>query len=337
MKQISRGSSLGQASGKTPGLFRRSVLVMACATLLAGNAFAAFPERVVKVVVPQPPGGPADATGRLLAQKLGEIWGVPVVVENKPGADMQIAGSFVARAPADGYTLMLASVTFTMSRGLYATLPYEPLKDFTWISGFTRSPMLLVTAAKNPATNANELMADARAHPGKQNFASVSSLNFVGGEMLKKSAGVQVTHVPYKGSAASAIAIATGEATWTFDSLATVRPMVDAQRLKILAITGDKRLPQLPDVPTLDELGMKDMLITSWFGVTGPAGMDPVIVRKINADVQTVMANPEVLQRMRDIGMAPMSGSADAYSDFVKTEFTRFETLIKANNLQVKR
>jgi len=224
-----------------------------------------------------------------------------------------------------------------MSKALYGSLPYDPQKDFTWISGFTTSPLLLVTGGAGPIRSVADMISDARAAPGKQTFASVSSMNFIGGEMLKKSAGIQAVNVPYKGSAASVVAVSTGEATWTLDSLATVRPLVEARRLRILAVTGPSRLPQLPDVPTLAESGLKDFAVSSWFGVTAPAGLDPALARKINADLQQLMGAADVKERLGQIGMAPLPGDQPTYSRFVMDEFARYEALIKANNLQVPR
>lgn len=319
---------------QTAKLFRIAIATAALSLAFGQGAAAAYPEKPVRLVVPVPPGGPADATGRLLAQKLTELWNVPVIVENKAGADMQIGGAYVARAPADGYTLMLTSVTFTMSKSLYDNLPYDPLKDFTWISGFSISPMLLVTAESSKAGTAADLIKEAKNAPEKSTFASVSSLNFIGGELFKKAAGIQSMNVPYKGSAASLIAVSTGETSWTLDSLATVRPLLEAKRVKVLGVTGKSRLAQLPNVPTLAEAGLKDFEVSSWFAVTAPANLDNAVKRKIHSDLQVVMAKPELQQKLREIGMAPMPDTMESFQSFVVGESRRFDALIKSNHLR---
>ncbi len=309
--------------------------VLLCAGMVTLPALAAtYPEKQVRIIVPYPPGGATDGLARIVGQKLSETWGVPVVIENRPGADTQIGNSAVAAAAPDGYTLGMITTVFAISKGLYASLPYDPAKDFTPISPIASSPFYLVTGVNVPASTVSELVALAKQRPGALNYSSSSSANYLAGELMKKAAGIDVANIRYKGSGPGVTAVAAGEVTYTLDTLLAAKPMIDAGKIRVLAVTGDRRSPQMPSVPTFAEAGVRGFDMVSWFGVGGPKGMPPELVATINAAIQTAMASPEVRQKIESFAATPMAQNADQFAAFIKSEFGLFEAIVKSNNLR---
>lgn len=293
-----------------------------CAALAATIAHAApYPERTVRIVVPYPPGGSTDGLARLIGQKLSEAWGQPVVIENRPGADTQIGDAAVAQAAPDGYTLLMITTTFAISKGLYPSLPYDAAKDFTPISPIASSPFYLVVGTDVPAKNLAELIALAKKNPGKLNYSVSSSANYLAAELMKKAAGIEVMDIRYKGSGPAVQAVAAGEVTYTLDTLLATKGLIDAGKLRVLALTGDRRSTQIPSVPLFSEAGLATFEMISWFGMGGPKGMPKDVVNTINAAVQKALALPEVKQAIDGYAATPMLMSADEYAAFIGKEF----------------
>ena len=316
-------------------MIRMARLVLAIVTLaFATLAGAAFPDKPVRIVVPYPPGGSTDALARIVGQKLSETWGVPVVIDNKPGADTQIANSLVAGSPPDGYTLLMITTVFAISKGLYPSLPYDPARDFTPISPIASSPFYIVVGANVPAANLKELVAVAKQKPGSLNYSSSSSANYLAAELMKKAAGIDVVNIRYKGSGPGVAAVASGEVTYTLDTLLAAKSLIDAGKVRAFAVTGDKRTPQMPNVPTFAEAGVPGFDMVAWFGLGGPKGMPPDVVATINRAVQDALKSPEVRQTIENNAATPMMQTAEQFSSFINKEFTTFEAVVKSNNLQ---
>ena len=322
-------------NARTVGRFVRNAATWLCLAAVATAAVAApFPERSVRLVVPYPAGGGTDGAARLIAQKLSDIWGKPVVVDNKPGADTQIGNAFVAGAAPDGYTLLIVATTFAISKSLYPNLPYDPAKDFTPITPIAIAPYYLVTGTGVPVNNVAELLTLARKNPGKLNYALSSSTNYMAAELMKKAAGIDVMDVRYKGGAPAVLAVATGEVTYTLDTPLSFKAMLDAGKLRVLAVTGERRMPALPDVPTFTEAGLGGADMGSWVAIAGPKGMPADLVESINATVQGALATPEVKQKLESFAFSPLYQNVAQFNAFLNKEFERYEVVIRSNNLK---
>lgn len=313
----------------------KSIVAVACLACASINpAAAAYPEKLVKIVVPYPAGGGSDAVTRIVAQKLGEMWGKAVVIDNRPGADTQIGNSAVATAPPDGYTLLVIATTFTMHQFMVASLPYDPMKDFTPIAPFAVYPYLLVVGNDVPAKTASELVELARKQPGKLNHAISSGGQFVLAELMKRGAGIDVVGVRYKGGTPAVQAVATGEVTYHLDQPGSFKGMLDAHKLRVLAVTGDQRSPLAPNAPTFAEAGLSGGEIVSWIGLAGPKGMAPQLVEQLNAAVRTAVESPDVRKKFAELLATPMEMSAGEFERFVRKESERYEKTIKRYDLK---
>lgn len=297
-------------------------------------AAAAYPDKSIRIVVPYPPGGSTDGLARIVGQKLSEAWNVPVVIDNRPGADTQIGNALVAAAAPDGYTLLMITTVFAISKGLYQKLPYDPATDFTPIAPIASSPFYLVAGVNVPAANLRDLVALAKQKPGQLNYSSSSSANYLAAELMKKAAGIDVVNVRYKGSGPGVAAVASGEVTYTLDTLLAAKPLIDAGKIRALAVTGDKRSPQAPSVPTFAEAGVPGFDMVAWFGLGGPKGMPPDVVAKINKAVQDAMRSPDVREKVESYAATPMLMSPEQFSSFIKTEFDTFDAVVKSSKLE---
>ena len=326
--------SLGVSSNGSKSRFATLLVGFFClACLAAGGAGAAYPDRPVKMIVPYPAGGSTDGTARLVAQKLSEMWGQAVVVDNRPGADTQIGNSAVATAAPDGYTLLIIATTFAISKSLYPNLPYDQARDFTPIVPVAIAPFYLLVGNGLPAKNVGELIAMAKRDPGKLNYAVSSATNFMAAEMMKQAAGIDVMPIRYKGGAPAVVAVVTGEVTYGLENPLSVQPMLDAGKLRVLAVTGERRPTALPAVPTFSEVGLGAADIGAWVGVAGPKGIPADVVEKINADVRTVVAMPDVRQKLDFYMATPIVQDTAQFAAFIKREFDRYEAVVKSNKL----
>ena len=273
---------------------RRLLLALAAAVALAPlaaplPAFAqSFPSKPVKLVVPFPPGGSLDNVGRLLAQKLSEAWGQQVVVENKPGAGGNVGADAVAKSPADGYTVVMGALsTHAVNPSLYAKMPYDAVKDFAPISLVAITPNVLIVNAATPVNSVRDMIAFAKANPGKVNFGSGSngSAGHLAGELFKMETGTDVAHIPYKGGAPALQALLAGDTQFMFDNLANAMAQVKGGKVRAIAVTTAQRSKLAPELPTMAEAGMPGFDISTWFGLLAPAGTPPEVIAKWNAEV----------------------------------------------------
>jgi tripartite-type tricarboxylate transporter receptor subunit TctC len=310
-----------------------AVVCAGCALLfVADGAYGQnYPTRSVRMVVPFPPGGGTDFIARSVAVKLHELWGQPVVVDNRPGATTVIGADIVAKSPPDGYTLLVTPVPFSIVASLRPKLPYEPLKDFEPIALYNTAPLVFLVNPVVPARNVKELIALAKTKPGALNFGTsgTGSSNHLAGELFNTMAGVKVTHVPYKGSAPVLGDLVGGHIDMAVTTLTSAVPLIKSKRVRPLAITSLKRSGSMPDIPTLDESGLKGFQADAWNGLSAPARTPMEIVQKINADVARVLQMPDVVERFRNEGAEPAPMSSSQFRAFVREEIAKWAKVIK--------
>jgi tripartite-type tricarboxylate transporter receptor subunit TctC len=314
-------------------MFRKLlVCVLAWIPAFAGmTALAQYPSKPIKIVVPYPPGGFNDTLGRTLAAKFSDAWGQPSFVENKPGGNTVIGTDFVAKAPADGYTLLVVAFPFAVTPSLYKTLPYDTVKDFQPIALAAQSPNLLVV---NPAVNVNsvgELIAMAKAKPDSLSYASTGngSSNHISMELFKTLAGVRIVHIPYKGSAPAVTDLLGGQVQVMFDNVPNVLPQVKAGRLRALAQSGSKRSALIPEIPTVAEAGVEGYEVTVWCGLVAPAGTPKDIVQKLNAEVIRILAMPDVRERFLAQGVEPLGSTPEQFGEHIRAQMAKWAKVVQ--------
>jgi tripartite-type tricarboxylate transporter receptor subunit TctC len=320
-------------------LWAVSLLAM-CPLALGQTAapVATYPDKAIRIVSPFPAGGIADTFGREVARKLTEHWGQPVVVDNRTGAGGNIGADIVAKSPPDGYTLVIGNIgTHAVNVSLVANMPYDTIKDFTPIVHLLDAEGLLVV---NPSVKANtvpELIALARAEPGKLSYGSggVGTTGHLAGELFKALTGVDIVHVPYKGNVPAITDLLGGQTSMSFATMPTVLPQVRAGKLRALAVIGTARSPALPDVPTIAE-SVPGFDVSNWIGIFGPAGLSPAIVAKLNAEVQRIMRSPEMQKRLAAEGAKFIPMDAEQFAAFQKAEMTKWAKTIKDANIKVE-
>jgi tripartite-type tricarboxylate transporter receptor subunit TctC len=312
------------------------LLVAAVAALLGGNAFAEiYPNRPIIMTVGYAAGGPADVVTRVLAQALSDRLGQPVVVENKPGAGGRLALRELTRAAPDGYTISLSDSGFAVNPVLYSTHMYDPIKDFTPIIYLGEmSNYIAVTPSLNVKT-LRELIDYAKAHPGKLNYAATASSTLLAAEMFKATAGIDIMSVRYKGAAYGIPALLAGQVQVMVSSVGTLTPYVKHGKVIALAVTTRKRTTLAPEVPTTAEAGLPGMVYANWYCIVGPAGMPRPIVDRLNSEFRKVMADPNVIQRVRLMGIEPTPSSPDEFSAIVKKDLVKLDKLITAAKLKI--
>ncbi len=310
----------------------RSMLLAAGLFAAAGAFGQAYPSRPIRLVVPFPPGGPADAVARPLAQKLAELLGQPVVVDNRPGATGTIGASFVAKSPADGYTLLLGtSNELAMSPGLYEKLPYHPGEDFAPVSIVIVFPNILVTHPSLPAKSAAELIALARARPGQLNFATSGpgSTNHLTGELFKSIARVKVDFVSYKGGGPAVADLMGGHVDAMFATMPSAISFVKSGKLRALMVTDQKRWTAAPAVPSAGEAGLADLVVLTWNGVLAPAGTPAALVARLHADILKVAGTQDMKERMAAQAAEVFTTSTDEFSVILRRDFAKWLKVIK--------
>src|SRR5688572_1800379 len=276
------------------------------------SAQATFPQKPIRFVVPYPAGGPLDVIARLLGQKVAESTKQPVVVDNKPGAGGNIGADIVAKSPPDGYTLVMGAVaTHAINPTLYASIPYDPVKDFAPITQVASTPNVLVVNPSVPASSVREFIAYAKANPGKLNFGSGStgSAGHLAGELFKSMAGVDMAHIPYKGAAPAMQDLVAGQIQLMFDNLASSLGQFRAGKVKALAVTTAKKTPLAPDLPTIAESGLPGFDISTWFGVFAPAGTPKAALDRLHAEFTKALAAADVREKMTNLGAEPVGSS----------------------------
>ena len=323
-------------------LFRFVAIALAAAgawiALATPAAAQTYPVKPVRLVVPFPPGGSLDFAGRLIAQKLTEMWGQSVVVENKPGAGGNIGADLVAKAPADGYTILLGALsTHAVNPSLYAKMPYDAAKDFAPITLIAVTPNVLVVNANSPVQNVKEFIAYTKANPGKLSFGSGSngSAGHLAGELYKVETGTDAVHIPYKGGAPATQALMAGDTQFMFDNLANAMAQVKGGKLRALAVTTAKRSALAPELPTMAEAGLPGFDISTWYGLFAPAGTPPAIVAKWNADVTRILNMPDVRARFVADGAEPAPNSPEQFAQFIAAELTKYARIVKVSGAKV--
>lgn len=313
-----------------------AIALSAVATLAAAQE--AYPSRPVKLVVPYAAGGPADMLARMVAEKLGTRLGQPVVIDNKPGAGGHLGGELVARAPADGYTLMLGTIAHNGAAKLYKNLRYDPGTELQPVILIAEAPSVLVVGPKLQARTMGELLATARSEPGKLTYGSAGngSAMHMAAELFKYMTKIEYTHVPYKGGAPAMADLLGGQIDMLFESLGTAHQYIKAGKVRPLAVTGTARSPSLPDVPTVAEAGVAGYSSVPWYTISTAKGVPPAIVNRLNVEINAILKLPEFAQRWDALGVLPLGGSpADAVRRN-QAETEKWNAVITAARLQAE-
>jgi tripartite-type tricarboxylate transporter receptor subunit TctC len=293
-------------------------------------AHAAYPERPISLVVPFPAGSGTDAVGRIFAAELGNILGQQVVVENKPGANATIAASYVARAKPDGYTLFVTTNTsHSAAPFLMKNVPYDPVKDFTPIARGGNLPFVLVVNPKLPFKNVQDLVAYAKKNPGKLTYGSGNSTGIVAGATLADRAGIDILHVPYKGTPQAVTDVIGGQVDMMFTDVASGSAFVNSGQLRALAVSTQARSKVVPDIPSMQEAGVTNFDINSWNGFFGPANLPPEVVQKLNAAINKIVSDPALKEKLAGLGFDAFSGTPEDFASFVSEQRTLWGELIK--------
>lgn len=320
-------------------MVRPKPLLFAAAFALAGAAHAqSFPDKPMRLVVPFTPAGSTTILARLIAEYLSPVYGQQVLVENKPGAGAHLGAEFVARAPADGYTLLLGTIGVHAAYALYPKLTYDPAKDLQPVAVVVDLPLALVVHPSSPAKNVQDFIGMAKAKPGGINFSSAGSgsSTHLTGELFKLMAGVDLTHIPYKGSAPAMQDVMGNQVHAMFEQLPTILPQVNGGRLKALGVTGKVRASQLPNVPTVAESGVPGYESTSWFTVAAPAKVPAAIVQKVNGDINNMLKSPEWRAKLAELGMSPVGGTPEAAARHFAAETEKWTRVIRSGNVKVE-
>jgi tripartite-type tricarboxylate transporter receptor subunit TctC len=302
--------------------------------LLCGTANADdFPNRTIKLIVPFAAGGSSDAVSRVIAQRMAASLGQSVVVENRAGAGGNIGADFVAKSKPDGYTLLFAAGSFAINVALYSKLPFDPVKDFEPVALICTVTGILVAHPSVPASSVQELIAIARAQPGRVNYASAGSgtVGHLAGELFKMTTKVDMTHVPYKGSNPALADLIGGQVQVMFANMPGTLQHVKAGRLRVLAVTTEQRSALLPDVPTIAESGLPGYKAATWFGVFAPAGTPRSIVARLNAEFEKALASEAVVELMKSEGAQPMGGPPERLRDFLRGEIDLWTPVVRAS------
>ena len=306
---------------------------------VAGSAIAAeapYPNRPVRMVIAFAPGGGTDIVGRILAQKLTETWGQTVVVDNRPGAGSTIGTDIVAKAVPDGYTIQAVSMSHALNVSLYRKLPYDPIRDFAHVILAARAPNVLVAHPSLPAKNVQELIAFAKARPGKLNFSSsgMGGVSHLSAEVFRAAAGIDIVHVPYKGAGPAMTALMSNEAQLMMATTPVALAQLKAGRVKAIAISSRKRSTLAPDVPTIAEAGFPGFETDTWYGVIGPARMPVAIVNKLNADINQLLKVRDVQVQLEQQGAEVAGGTPQEFLAFARAEIAKWAKAIKAANIE---
>jgi tripartite-type tricarboxylate transporter receptor subunit TctC len=312
-------------------------MVALALTLAAGAAAAqTYPTKAVRLVVPFLAGGSTDIVGRTVAQKLSEMWGQQAFVDNRPGGGTTIGTEMVAKAAPDGYTLLVTPAPFTINPSLLTKLPYDALNDFAPITLINTTPLVMVVNPGVPAKNVKELIALAKAKPGKLNFGSsgTGGSNHLAGELFDAMAGVKMVHIPYKGNAGALTDIVGGHLDVVYNGITSAVALIRGGKLRALAVTSLQRSAALPDVPTLDESGLKGFEAVAWNGLTAPAKTPREIIMKIDAEVIKIVNSPELKERLKADGSDPVGSSPEQYAAFLRNEIAKWAKVIKFANVK---
>lgn len=317
-------------------------IAVSCAMLAALGAAAAhaqnYPVKPIRMVVHFPPGGPTDLVARMIGQKLNEAWGQQVVIDNRPGAGGIVGVEMIVRAPADGYNLLFATGgSMSIAPATYAKLPYNVFSDLAPVSLAVINPQILVTHPSIPGNSLKELIALAKSKPGQINYASVGagSPNHLGVELLKHMAGIDMVHIPYKGTAPAVTDVLAGHVSLMFNSMPTVLPLVHTKKLKGLAVSSARRSLAAPDIPTMAEAGVPGFNYVTWYGVLAPAATPKDIITKLNTEIVRIMRDKDMSQRLLKEGSEPQPGTPDAMAKFMRAEYDQWRKTVAAAKIKI--
>lgn len=316
------------------------LLVLMCgyATAVAGEAAVAsnYPTRVIRYIVPYPPGAFNDTLARIVSQKLQEAWGVSVVVENRPGGGTLIGTEAVAKAPADGYTLLGVAFPFGANPGIYKKLPYDTVNDFAPVIFAGQTPNLLVVRPDLAVHTVEQLIAFVKANPGKYSYGSagIGSSNQLSMELFKSTARIDVVHVPYKGSAPMVNDLLGGHIDMAFDNTPNVLPQVNSGKLRALAVSSKTRSGMVPDVPAVSEAGLPGYEVNVWFGIVAPAGVPPEIVEELNLEINSILTMPDVKRRFQEQGVESIGGTAKDFENHIRAQIKKWAAVVSDAGIQ---
>ena len=309
---------------------RRTLIASAAAMAVAAPARAGWPERPITLLVPFAAGSGTDTVARIVAQQLAARLGQGVVVENRAGANGSVAATFVARAPADGYTLfMTTNTSHSANPSLMKSLTYDPVKDFSPVARMGNLPFLLVVDPKLPVTSVQELVAHAKANPGKLTYASGNSTGIVAGATFARRAGIDILHVPYRSTPPAITDIIGGRISMMFVDITASLSQINAGSLRALAVTTAERSKLLPNLPSMQEAGVPEFDITSWNGVFGPAGMPPEVVQRLNRELAAIATDPEISKKLAEIGFDAFTQTPEQLGDFVQAQLANWARMIR--------
>ena len=312
--------------------FHLALLAVYAALFAAGAGAQTFPAKPIRIIVPYAAGGNTDFTARAIADRLTPVFKQQVIVDNRPGGATNIGSEAVAKAAPDGYTLLMGGASNAINMSLFAKLPYDTVRDFEPITLCVQGANVLAVHPSVPAKNLKELIALAKAQPGKLNFASsgLGSSNQMAGELFKLMAGINIVHVPYKGNAPAITDTVGGHVEMLFSGVPALVPHIQSGRLRAIAIGSLKRFPALPNVPTFDESGVKGYEATTWFGLLAPAKTPKDIVTRLNVEVDKILKSAELRERFIADGLEPMGGSPEAFAKFIRAEIDKYAKVMKA-------
>jgi tripartite-type tricarboxylate transporter receptor subunit TctC len=309
--------------------------VLLIGAMVAPLCAQSYPNKPIRLILPAPPGGPIDILGRIIGQKLAERLGQPVVPENRGGAGANIGIEYTANARPDGYTIVLAPTGLAIGPNLYKKLNYDPIKDLAPISLTAQTHFVVIVQPSLPVKNLKDFVDYARANPGKLNFGSsgVGQASQLANVLLNSLAKIDIVHVPYKGAAQALTGLMGGEVAMMVIVTAPAIPLIQAGKVRALAVLGNERVPSLPNVPTAKEAGIDNLVVTGWYGLLAPAGTPHDIVNRLNEEWTKIAAMPDVKEKMQSIEFEPISSTPEQFSEFLKTEIVRWGKVIKEANI----
>jgi tripartite-type tricarboxylate transporter receptor subunit TctC len=297
-----------------------------------------YPQKPIRIIVPYPPGGPSDMQARLIGIELTKAWGQTSVIDNRGGGSGIIGTELAARADADGHTLILMSATNAVQPGLYPKLPYDVTRDFAFITQITSGPGIMVVSPALPVRSASELIAYAKARPGKVSFGSAGNgaPSHLAVELLKTMAQIDVVHIPYKGMAPALTDVIGGQIQFSIPTIAGGLPLSRSGKLRALAVTGAQRSPAEPGLPTVAESGVPGYQASNWYGFAAPAKTPRALVDQLNRELKRIMASPDVREKLLNVGMEPTTTTPEQYAEFVKAEVVKWTKVVKAAGIHAE-
>ena len=318
-------------------LKRAATLALLMAVVGAAPAQQPYPTKPIRFIVPYAPGGPTDVLARMIGQKLSERWGQPVIVDNRPGANTMIGTETLAKAPPDGYTIMMMAIAHAIIPNLLPT-PYDPIKDFAPVTSVASGELILVLHPSVPASNLQELIALAKSRPGRLNYASASTGGppHLAGELFDILTGVKTQHIPYKGAGPAITDLIGGQVQMMFSPADAALPHIRSGRLKPIAVTGKSRSPITPNVPTFSEAGLPGFGVRNWFGILAPARTPKAIVDQLSAEIGRIVALPEIRERLISQGMDPFVSTPEEFAALIKSDLALYGKVIKSNNIKLE-